>query len=413
MGQLLGVAAPSPAPIAEPEPQAIAPRDEGLLQTLIAEANRLYQEQPLVLLMYLSLVFMYLQLMQQQKHQGKCMTALVEQLESHGAVAKAADDNDTDHHRIGAHRVNSDLLGTNLPQLTDDELDMHLQGVQPVMHEPPGAIFKNNVAVLRSINRETKRLQLYRGQAPGKFDRVWTSRPHDIAPGPVDLHCEMFDVADLVNQYKDVTGIQIPGDAVAMFNETWRAHLRSIFSDLPGGEDELKEFLDTGKSCGYPMRLQIMALPPHTWFRCHAHPNIEFEHTLAGTLREVRLAHMHMKKGSFRDVRGRPIPPGTPSGPYGPNLVELKEKLHLDWSEEVVPAGDYLGNLPGSVHQSFTGADGAVLLLLWSGCHANIRPSRCRGVTPKLRPEAGWENDPDKDLPERTPSCMLSNALAE
>eukprot|EP00929_Paragymnodinium_shiwhaense_P094452 TRINITY_DN55028_c0_g2_i6.p1 TRINITY_DN55028_c0_g2~~TRINITY_DN55028_c0_g2_i6.p1 ORF type:complete len:287 (-),score=44.59 TRINITY_DN55028_c0_g2_i6:207-1067(-) len=227
MGQLLGVAAPSPAPIAEPEPQAIAPRDEGLLQTLIAEANRLYQEQPLVLLMYLSLVFMYLQLMQQQKHQGKCMTALVEQLESHGAVAKAADDNDTDHHRIGAHRVNSDLLGTNLPQLTDDELDMHLQGVQPVMHEPPGAIFKNNVAVLRSINRETKRLQLYRGQAPGKFDRVWTSRPHDIAPGPVDLHCEMFDVADLVNQYKDVTGIQIPGDAVAMFNETWRAHLRS------------------------------------------------------------------------------------------------------------------------------------------------------------------------------------------
>ena len=32
-----------------------------------------------------------------------------------------------------------------------------------------------------------------------------------------------------------------------------------------------------------------MALSPFTWFKVHAHPNIEFEQTLAGTLHEVRL----------------------------------------------------------------------------------------------------------------------------
>jgi hypothetical protein len=55
----------------------------------------------------------------------------------------------------------------------------------------------------------------------------------------------------------------------------------------------------------------------------------------------------------------------------------------------------------GSVHQSYTGDEGALILVLWSGCHANITPEKCAGLCESvaqggckggslLRPGEGW-----------------------
>jgi len=221
--------------------------------------------------------------------------------------------------------------------------------------------------------------------------RVWTSRPHLIEPGPVDLESDTFDVASIVNQYTELTGVEIPIDDADAFNKSWRKSFLATFEALHGGKEDTEDFLKTGQSHGYPMRLQLMALPPHTWFRCHAHPNLEFEHTLSGSLHEVRLTNLCMAPGSLRDDQGRPIPPGTQSGDYGPNLAEIKDSVNMDFEIGEVEEYGYLGNARGSVHQSFTGKEGAILLLLWSGCHANIRPLKCKNVHKDLRPFAGWQ----------------------
>ena len=59
-----------------------------------------------------------------------------------------------------------------------------------------------------------------------------------------------------------------------------------------------------------------------------------------------------------------------------------------------VPAGRFIANRVGSVHQSYTGADGCLCLVLWSGCHAHIAPASCQGLDGPganlLRPGAGW-----------------------
>lgn len=124
-----------------------------------------------------------------------------------------------------------------------------------------------------------------------------------------------------------------------------------------------------------------MALRPGVWFRVHAHPNIEFELTLAGCLSEIRLC-------------------GAPGGGLQ-GAVEEGEGLALSdsagalrFEEGAVPAGKFLANTFGRIHQSFTKSDGALILVLWSGCHANIRPEHCSGLKGQgaalLQPGAGW-----------------------
>ena len=77
-------------------------------------------------------------------------------------------------------------------------------------------------------------------------------------------------------------------------------------------------------------------------------------------------------------------PPTLPDGDEGPDL-RRREK----WEAGTVPAGDFVVNAVGSVHQSFTKNEGALIVVLWSGCHANVRPERCPASN-LLRPGAGW-----------------------
>ena len=77
-------------------------------------------------------------------------------------------------------------------------------------------------------------------------------------------------------------------------------------------------------------------------------------------------------------------PPALPGGDEGPDL-----RRRVEWEAGTVPAGEFVVNAVGSVHQSFTAGDGALIVVLWSGCHANVRPERCPASN-LLRPGAGW-----------------------
>ena len=182
--------------------------------------------------------------------------------------------------------------------------------------------------------------------------------------GPVDL--STLDPAALVNSVAHETRFAI--ECAAEFNARWRAALRERF-EAQGVVDELEAWLATGLSNGRPLKLEVMALKPNAWFKVHGHPNIEFEQTLVGALHEVRLCG---------------DPPTLSDGDEGPDL-----RRALDWEAGAVPAGDFVVNAVGSVHQSFTKNDGALIVVLWSGCHANVRPERCPASN-LLRPGAGW-----------------------
>ena len=76
--------------------------------------------------------------------------------------------------------------------------------------------------------------------------------------------------------------------------------------------------------------------------------------------------------------------PALPDGDEGPDL-----RRRVEWEAGTVPAGDFVVNAVGSVHQSFTKNEGALIVVLWSGCHANVRPEKCPPSN-LLRPGAGW-----------------------
>ena len=96
-----------------------------------------------------------------------------------------------------------------------------------------------------------------------------------------------------------------------------------------------------------------------------------------GMSRRRRRARRH-------EVRLCGDPPALPDGDEGPDL-----RCALDWEAGTVPAGEFVVNAVGSVHQSFTEGDGALIVVLWSGCHANVRPEKCPSSN-LLRPGAGW-----------------------
>ena len=193
---------------------------------------------------------------------------------------------------------------------------------------------------------------------------TFVSKPVPVpGGGPVDL--STLDPAALINSVAHETRFAIA--SAAEFNARWRAALRERF-EAQGVGNELDAWLATGLSNGRLLKLEVMALKPNAWFRVHQHPNIEFEQTLVGALHEVRCGD----------------PPTLPDGDEGPDL-----RRALDWEAGSVPAGDFVVNAVGSVHQSFTKNEGALSVVLWSGCHANVRPERCPSSN-LLRPGAGW-----------------------
>jgi len=176
--------------------------------------------------------------------------------------------------------------------------------------------------------------------------------------------------SQVVNAHFCRTGVAIAADDADGFDERWRRGCRAAFERL-GRLDELEAFESAGVSNGRKLQLCCMTLPPGAWFKVHAHPNIEYEVTLRGALCEWRCAARVSPADAARCDDALLPPRGA-------------------WHYGAVPAGSDLANTIGSVHQSFAGPDGATILVLWSGCHSNVRPERLDGVDERLRPGAGW-----------------------
>jgi len=214
------------------------------------------------------------------------------------------------------------------------------------------------------------------------YVETWVSPPQWIGSGGA-VSLQNLDCSGYVNKFAYHTHAKIPNDKMVAFNQSWRRMASTMFQQSEG-TSEWEEWLETGLSHGRPLRLQLMCLPPNTWFRVHSHPTLEVMHCIGGSLSEVRLMN-YLAEVSDSEMN---------APPQGPDLKTLHNKQMelghtFEWKQQTMPKGSYLVNRIGSVHQSFTGADGATLFLLWGGVHANCEPSSCSGLCDMLHPTAG------------------------
>jgi len=202
-------------------------------------------------------------------------------------------------------------------------------------------------------------------------------KPVEISKGrPVEgldiKSAEDFPGAYPAQLLKSAAGVDV-GDGDA-FGKHWAAAVAHLFASKPDGRTQWQQFRASGLSAGRSLRWDVMTIAPGQSFPLHAHANVEAIYVAAGELHELRLEGPPPSTHFVDDDEGHPRPPDLST-------------LDTTFSRSVLPAGSFLVNEVGSVHQSFTGeGERAVLLILWAGCHANIDAKRM----PRAAYEAGF-----------------------
>ena len=152
------------------------------------------------------------------------------------------------------------------------------------------------------------------------------------------------------------------------------------------GEAEAKraivELETYGTSNNRPLRYDIMKIRPNNAFPLHAHPNIEIVYVIYGSMHEYRYEGGALTT-NYTDC-------------IGPNMITMNTKTSK-FIHRVTRAAttedsslsdhySFLVNELGSIHMSYTEDDGAVILAIWSGRHANVPLSEypVEGVLPPL-----------------------------
>jgi hypothetical protein len=150
---------------------------------------------------------------------------------------------------------------------------------------------------------------------------------------------------------------------IEAIEKKWESVLAAARAQPNKIENDLLDFLRDSRSRDRGLQWAVMDCAAGTQFNLHAHPNLEVAHCVRGTLHEIRM------KGEPWDEGYEPCP-GDPSKVKGPNLTQLNRP----WYFNSLHAGEWLANEAGSIHKSFTATsgDGVLLLVLWSGSHADV-----------------------------------------
>jgi hypothetical protein len=140
----------------------------------------------------------------------------------------------------------------------------------------------------------------------------------------------------------------------------------------------IKEIIESGgRSNNRQLTWNIMLIPKHKRFHLHAHPNVELIYCVKGTLYEHRLLN-NGTEGVESSLQVDPVDPTI-----GPDLAQytkcsgLKNSSGCDtstlrFSKRSLQTGTFLVNPTHSIHLSYSNREGAALLVLWGGGHANI-----------------------------------------
>ena len=124
---------------------------------------------------------------------------------------------------------------------------------------------------------------------------------------------------------------------------------------------DYNEWKSKGTSNSRQLSLSLMFIEPNLSFQLHAHPNIECIKVLKGIIHEIRLKASYIVKREF-DIDDHD----------GPDLYSMCGLCNDSFEYRSTTTNNHIVNEKGSIHQSFTKEDGAILLVLWGGKHNNI-----------------------------------------
>lgn len=147
----------------------------------------------------------------------------------------------------------------------------------------------------------------------------------------------------------------------------WEEQCDLATSNTTCNDNDLKEFLATGKSNGRPLQWSVLDCGPACQFQLHAHPNIEVIYAVQGALHEIRMEGSPVTKTFEKESNHS-------NKLKGPDLSSSGRS----WKFATVHPGEWLVNEVGSIHKSFsaTNGDGCLLLALWGGSHADVPPEQ-------------------------------------
>ena len=156
----------------------------------------------------------------------------------------------------------------------------------------------------------------------------------------------------------------------------------------PHFQKELNEFIETGRSNGRPMQYARMRIDAGKSFTLHAHPNMEIDFVMEGTMYERRL-----KAEYWNETKNFGQEYSTDLSSLPPEAFETRK----------FTKGQVLLNETGSIHRSYTVAEeGVDLFVLWGGGLCN--------VPDKFTPES---ERVEKSPPVGNCSTWVANALVD
>ena len=146
-------------------------------------------------------------------------------------------------------------------------------------------------------------------------------------------------------------------------------------------EKAIFELQTHGTSNNRPLRYDIMKIRPNNAFPLHAHPNIEIVYVIYGSMHEYRYEGEALKT-DYVDCIG---PNMTTMNTTTSKFIHRVTRAATEDSTQS-DNNSFLVNELGSIHMSYTEDDGAVILAIWSGRHANVPVSEypVEGVLPPL-----------------------------
>jgi hypothetical protein len=140
------------------------------------------------------------------------------------------------------------------------------------------------------------------------------------------------------------------------------------------GNDLVQFYRAGGLSNDRKLQWALMDCAPGCQFHLHAHPNLELVYCIKGELHEIRLQDddniITKSFGTMSPTAKKDEDSNKNQKLRGPSLMDCQRP----WEFGTLSEGFWLVNRVGTIHKSFTAAngEGCVLLTLWGGSHAYI-----------------------------------------
>ena len=229
-----------------------------------------------------------------------------------------------------------------------------------------------------------------------KSDSFWLDNGDIFSISPSEVIQTMFQSLSVT---PGETPLQLFNNSEA--SKAFDLEFKAIILNALPAKVLLEEVVCKGTSNSHPLKMQFLVCPPNFNFKLHSHPNIELIIPLIGGLWEKYLSGATLHPS----LLARKSPLSVPDEedklykpPSGSEIAGVKESLIALLAVKVASLGSkgkfidrsfeegqVLYNEVGSIHQSYTKDRGSLLLVLWSGIHADLDCDCCTGI-------AGSEN---------------------